>query len=454
MKRTILLFVALGLVLGACTNSFTPTALSSETSAAQTSLKATNNPITSTSSFGLDSSLTYGSKDQKLTIRVVANLSASVDQTAFVSALTVNKLAATANTDGSYKVTAAVILGTPDVTYIQGTTMFIYTPDLSSDTALSDYLEVYIDATKFTAAGGNKVLDLDGDGVLAETGDDDLYDTVAVSGAPVTAAGYLPNPQSTLSAGYSGGVANLSTAVTVDITTVGGADAVIENSLLQSAFALQKFNATTGAWDAVSVTGTYAAGTYTMTLGTAMATGQVYRIVESTPSNVVETSAVRGIKHRLSTNNKLTSDVLISGQITGDPATQSGASYSAEAAFSSGLNGYVVISFSGLGAEGLDTSTLTSSTIKIYDTDSTALSYVPVSSFKLTTDNGDSAKVVALFDASYKQRNHAYKVLIGGVKALGATTATTDDTVIGDYTNTTQVPYGYVVVSGSGPGTI
>jgi hypothetical protein len=454
MKRAVLLLAALALALAACTNSFTPTAMTAEKTAAEATAKATVTPISAYANIDVSfSDLTYGLTGQKLVISFTgANLSAAADVTNLASALAVYKLGATAAADGAYSRGAALSLGTPEVSYTGGATVVIYTLSLTGDTAISDQVEVAIAGDKLTAAGGNKILDLDGDKVAGEAGDDDYIKYIGVGGAPVTALGAARDPLASLGGLVVNGasITNASTVVTFSaLTTVGLVPANVDLSVLSTAVGLQKWNATSSTWDAV--TGTTPAyngttGVYSITLGTAMALGEVYRVVYTNPSNIAEKAAVRGYIHRWSYNNKLTTSYSASTYPTGAPANQSGATYDATAFFdSNNRNGYVLVAFMGLGAQGIDTTTI--SNIKLYD--STLNAYVPVSSIKAATSYGSTVYVSLTLASSYTMAGHNFIVLVGpNVKDLGATTASTDDRVMGTYNNVTVFPYGYTRVTG------
>lgn len=451
MKRAfILVLAALALVLAACTNSFTSTAMDSAKTTAQTSAYAAANAMQNTANINVtSSSLTYGQTDQKFIIQFSGiNLSATADQTALASAVVLNKLSATATTDGAYNVTGALSLGTPEVSYVGGNTYAVYTLNLSGDTAISDTLEVVIAGDKLTGSGGSKILDLDGDEVIGEAGDDDYVGTVNVSGAPVAAGGVIPNPRTPLSGGVSSGYTIGSTTVTFTaLTTVTGAIATIDSSLVTAAVSLVKLNKTANTWDTIGTSSSYnaATGVLTMTLPTAVTGGDVYRVIWNSPTNVIETAAVRGYKHRWDTNNKKTTVIASTTPVA--PTNESTATFTATTNFdSNSLNGYVTLSFNNVGTQGFDTTTLTTTNVKLYN--SIKKVFVNVSSIKVL-NNGNTAIVALILPPTYMQLGDSYKVAIGpGVKALGNTTASTDDTVLGDYTNFTNLPYGFKIVTG------
>jgi hypothetical protein len=457
MKRAIIFLAALALVLGSCANTFTPTALGSTVTSAETAAKIASNAVASPVSITTTvAALTYGSKNQKITLTITnAAISSDADKTALISAVKVYALGATAASDGAYNRAAELSLGTPVVTVNGTTTTVAYYLDLSSNTSVSNQLEVFIDGSTFTL-GGIKVLDLDTDTVLGEVGDDDYVSyNVTVTGAPVTAAGAQRSPRTKLTfLGTFGGVSTGSTAVTLaPVSTVDATFAKLDSTALSAAFTLKKFNTTTLAWDAVSTTNAYSTttGVFTMTLPAAMASGEIYRVYATNGSSLKETSSVRGYQHRFDYNNKTTTANLYNAaytsisQYTAVPSTQSAATYSAAAVFDGGnKNGYILITFSGLGAAGIKTSTLTSDNIKILD--SSTGGYIPWDSTKtpeIVGANGPAAVVKICLAPSYAKAGHGYDVVIGpGATDDGASsTVTTDDLKLGDWTNVASIPY-------------
>jgi len=467
MKRAVLLLAVLALALAACTNSFTPAAMSAETTAAQAASKAAGALVTSVDATTM-TSLTYGRAAQKLTIIFTGgNLTSTADIANLGTALAVYRLGAAAASDGSYSRGASLSLGTPSVSIAAGNTVAIYTLDLSVvDATMSDRIEVVIAGDKLTGNNGVKVLDLDGDKVAGEAGEDDYVAYPTVAGAPVNALGNARSPRYTLGGGAFAPTFTLGNAVVTfsALTTANTAAADIDLSTLSTAISLQKWNAGSSAWAAVSGTAAYNAGTgvYTITLPSAVALGEVYRVVYTSPYNIAEKAAVRGYIHRFRYNNKLSSEVgdsdggTVGTQLyfaTGAPATESTASYSATAYFDAyGYNGYVLIVFSGLGNMGIDPATLTNDNIKIFD--DTLNTYVSVASLSLIK-NGSSAQVAAALPPSYKSYYsvgslHNFIVCIGpGAKDLGNTTATTDDQNLGYYDQVTNVPYGFSLITGT-----
>ncbi len=455
MKRTTIIIAALcaALALGSCKNSFTPAAIDASVSGAQTSAivgAAAATPGTSPVLSVISGAL-LPQTARSLVLQVTnAALLSTADRTAFASAIALYPLTNTAAADGAYTRGTAITLGTPDYLISGTTTTMTYTIDLSA-AGMSNLLELVVAGDKVTL-GGAKALDTDGDTVVGEAGDDDFISYVTVTGGAAT-TGNQRAPQTGLAfAGTYGGVATASTAVTLaPITTVGGAFAQLNAATLGAAFVLQKFNATTFAWDAVTTTPTYNAvnGVTTLTLGAAMANAELYRVVETNPSNVKETATVRGYTRRLSLNNSLKTVVLATAATTA-PATQSAATYSAASTFDTqSFNGFVTITFAGLGAQGIDMTSLTSANVKIYDTSINA--YVPVSSFALVGTNGAGAVVRAYLAATYKKITHGYNVLMGpGAKDLGPTTASADDLTMGSWNAITAIPYFFTSVAGVG----
>ena len=350
---------------------------------------------------GYTGTLTAATK-QVLTL----NFSFPVDSSS-VSAIKIYTLKATADTDGAYARNAD-IAGTP--TILGAGKDLQYSLDLSG-TSVSNLLEIYIDGSALTGAGGTLKLNTDNDRTAGEALEDDVIDYVVVAGAPVT----VPIPPVNYARVPQGSVSIVPVALAVGSTSfvLQFAHADFTEAALNACFGLQKFNATSKNWDDVSYTGSFSAATFqfTGTLPAAIANGETYRYIVNTPYNVQETASHNGYKHRLMYDQSIALFPPPGFTFSfGTLATETTATVSSSTAHFdwSGSNGYVDIVFTGLSTAGIDSTTVTADNIKIWDDD--AGNYVPWTSssvFKTTVDN-DTVRLV--LDPAYQYQDDWYSI--------------------------------------------
>lgn len=452
MKRAaILLLAAVALMLAACTNSFTPTTMSTETINAETSAKVAAAAITTAVAINLPTTTFSNTTNQKITIRFANTQITNSDLTSLDSAVSIYPLTSAATADFTYTRGTALTKGTPVVIYDSafGRTDVTYTVDLTSASAR---LEVVIPGDAFTVSGV-KVLDLDGDNLLGESGDDDYVGYVAVTGGtavPVLGTAVwerLPRYNAVTLPGVGAFTAG-ATVINSTIASQNGTAGFGTATTIAAVVSLQKFNSSTLVWDTVTTTPAYsAAGVFSLTLPAATKLGEVYRFSYGNMSTIKETTAVAGYVHKLSYSNSASS--VSSTYLGGDPTTQNNAySFAAASSWdSSDLNGYVLVTFSGLGTQGLDSSTATSANFKL----KTSSGYVPVDHF--VVDNSQAASgtvyVYMYFAAGQKNGGRSFDVFVGpGATDLGATTAASDNVSLGDYSQVGEVPFLFDKVSG------
>jgi hypothetical protein len=320
-----------------------------------------------------------------------------------MGAIHIYTLKNTADTDGAYTRNTDIAAGVTPAILSNGTGSNLqYTLDLS-ETSISNLLEIYIDGSALTGAGGTLKLNTDGDATPGEALDDDVICYVNVSGAPVTvaAAGNERNPQAGVIAG-GGGFAVGATELTVNMM-----DANFTAALINACVGLQKFNATSKGWDNVSFTGTFSAPTYTMTLATAMKASEIYRLILNNPYNLQETKSVNGYQHRASYDQKLNLEVVDANEPVGPSpaATETLATVlSSYTQFDdNGYHGSVTIIFnSSLSAAGIDSTTVTADNIKIWDM--TAEKFVPWTTSSVYATSAANDTIQLVLDPAYQQK--------------------------------------------------
>jgi hypothetical protein len=437
MKRTLSIIgglVAL-LAMGACSNDFTVTPLASTVTdpivAAQIASDTNNYPIGVT----VTSSLTAAA-NQVVTFTFT---NADIDVATLADAVSIYTLKSTLTTDGTYDRTTALALGTPTTVYSGTTTTVQYSLDLSATASISSKLEVVVAADKLTASGGVKKLNLDGDATAGEA-DDDTYITyrnVALAGITVPLLATERDPRMVIANTADPVFTQGSTTVSVQMNTVN-----LSSDVLNAAVVLQKNVA--GTWTAVTTTGNFSAltGIYTLTVP-AIGYNEVYRLHLNNPYNLQETATTAGYRHRASYDSTVTyydSDAFTSTPdgTYGIPGPWDDYDFTAAASFSSNYyNGVITLTFSSLGAQGLDPATVIAANFSVIKT--TNYPAAPISSVTLAADK---KTVYLTLDPSFKRNWDTYYVCVGlGVKSLGATTAATDDFFLGDWTNFSSYPY-------------
>jgi len=214
-----------------------------------------------------------------------------------IPGLEIYPLATNATANGAYTRGTAITYTAEVYETGAGSTAFL-TMDLTGVTAPE--LEVHMDAAVLTANGGSSMLDTQDDDVSGETEDDfidevTVTDTIAPAVVALGAGGYR-RPQTTITPGAQP-VAHVdnATTFTLAVTNLAGDTDGIDLATLNGAVTIQKLTA--GVFADVAYTGTYAAGTFTMTLAAATVDGEVYKAIVN-HNAIVENSAVNGYVHR------------------------------------------------------------------------------------------------------------------------------------------------------------
>lgn len=460
MKARILLIAALGLsLLGltGCVNAFLGAELLdeliAEVATAANSADRTNVAGVSVATFPAGPfALATGQ-----VVEIVFN--GQIDS-ASLTAVTFYTLKATAAADGARDRNVALAAGTPEVFYNVSTdrTTVRWTLDLSTASAS---VEAVIDPTVLTAVGGTRRLDLDGDNVQGEAQDDEYINYFTVTGGTAI-AGAARNPRAVFPLA-GGGLSAVAGDTAINFTYSDFAtDATDYRAALDAMIRLEKFNPTTLAWDAVTYVSTYSTttGAYDLTMAATVA-GEVYRLrmVRSGATWPVATLPVNGYTKKVEYEQAL-NHVLLAG-----PTAVADATYNASAALdatyvvstvfdANGFNGYVQLNITNIGLQGIEPATVVAANVKLYDT--VLGQYVPWSTAVVRQQTAGAAQlsdqIILYLNPAYKQRNfpaagNLFDVHVGpGLIDRGATTATTDDLKMGDFTNVTNPPLGWAVL--------
>ena len=359
------------------------------------------------------------------------------------------------------------------------TTVVTYVVDLSVTTSYSAWIEVYIDPTVLTANDGNLKLNYDGDGTHGEASDDDYIGYITgLSGTAVTGSSRVPrlDIQSFLTAFGIPAAGDTSITISYDFNAASyTTSSPISKTLLDAYYTIQMFNPVTCIWENFSITLTNYTdngdGTADYVINfAALDAGDFIRLATSDPYGFATTSTVFGYTARVDFDQART--IFIDTTATPIAGTKSGFSgtfnpaaiavtYTSEIYDASTTDEYKMVyeldfSAAGLGAEGLSETTITTSNLKLYD--ATDNVYIPWSSITLEDSNTGTANndiVTLTMNPGYKNQGHTLEIHIGpGLYDLGATTATTDDVRLGDWTNTTTFPLGFNIDTTVGGNTI
>jgi hypothetical protein len=265
---------------------------------AETNADQTNPAGTSGLNFSIDASTLFAAADQTVILRSTNGL---FDSASFATGFYVYALTATAATDGAVSRGVSIPYTTQIVPEGNGGSSAILTINLSYFTGLSSTVEIYVSATALTANGGTLRLNTDGDAIMGEANDDDVYVYRTVTGTGLVApAGAYKNPREFINiVAYDDfGLADATAIVYFENSDGGYTDMTADS--LKGGFLLQKMNAT-GGFDTVPfATATYdnATGALTLTIATAPVLGEVYRWV-ITPASINESAAIDGFIHGL-----------------------------------------------------------------------------------------------------------------------------------------------------------
>lgn len=224
-----------------------------------------------------------------------------IDAGTIAAAVAVYPLTVTAAADGAYTRGAALAVTASVVPDGTGGSRLELAADLSAAT-VSDQLELVILGSALTANNGSNRMDLDGDGVYGEAGEDDLVDYVTVTGAPVTAVGNARAPQGLVAITAYGNVVVGQTTIVLTVQNGAGGVSGMTAASLSAGLTVAMFAAATGTWATVTPTYTYDdAGSLTATFPTAFVAGDLLRWTVNTYL-VTESATVRGYTHRAGYN--------------------------------------------------------------------------------------------------------------------------------------------------------
>lgn len=446
LKNLAVLAVASALILAGCQNNFTGTTLdtSSLTAANRSAMTWTSAPSTV--------STVANATNQIITI----NFQDAVDTSSIESAVTIRTLsdASDAKTPYTQGSTISYTLGA-----VNGNSVDLVA-DFSSVT--TDLLEVFIDSTKLTARNGSAKLNLDGDQVTGETGDDDVYLYPSVTGTGVTAltTGTKRSPR----LGFPITITFNTPSTTTDNTlTATYAYAVLGDttdylSLLSGNISVEKFNTSSNAWETVAstTTPTYSTttGVYTFTFAAAAA-GTVYRY-KIDASKFVTTNQLAGYVQHLRFSG-IAGTLYMDGTPTiygantpvADPLNVPGTIFTGHTIIkdASGKNAYIELTYSVttgslIGDQGFNTSTFTASNVKLYDTSKNVFLTISSISFVPVATDVTPNKVRIYLDPAFKPANNIDVYMGTGVLTLGDKTPGTKAGYMGDPSNIQDLPYG------------
>ena len=380
----------------------------------------------------------------------------SIDAATVANAVVFYNLKATNETDGAPSQGASIPY-TPVVDYHSGFTTITFTMDLSSPATTSNQIEVYINPAVLTANNGTMSLNLDGDAVQGEAAEDDFIGYIATAGT-IVSTGSQRAPRSNTTPAYAFAVGTTSTTFTYDYTVYGLTTAPISKALLDAYASLERFNPVSLIWETISTTSTYTdtagSAAYVLTHST-LENGDVLRFAFSNPYSFVTSTTVLGYYQYGDYDQSKTYDYSILGGALGAGRTGFNTAFTnadvavVKADINDGGEDYKLeytLNFSNIGAEGLQLASITTSTIKLYDTVDKV--YVPWASVSLEDNAGTNNSVVLSMNSGYRDKGHAMQIHIGpGLFDLGATTATTDDVRLGDYDNVSTYPVGFHIVT-------
>lgn len=253
--------------------------------------------------------------NQKVTITFMAN--SNVDIESLTEALTIRNLSDAADN------------ATP---YVQGSEIAYTVEQVSGDsvtlnmdlTNATGRLEFHIDAATLTGRNGTIQLDLDGDEIRGEAGDDDYYAYRVVTGPAAVNTGVGRNPRSGMNITAGGfsrtGAATDTYTLTYNRTYGAATDTADYKALFDTSLRIERYNPADHSWGNVGYTSSYATGTgvFTATF-TGAAEGAVYRARLIDRANLQTNAAFFGYRQRYEMNGK---EVTYSETITGPTATE------------------------------------------------------------------------------------------------------------------------------------
>ena len=385
----------------------------------------------------------------------------SIDATS-IGAVTFYNLVGTDMADGAPLRGTALVPALTEVDFDGLDTTVTFTFDFTNLTTVSQRIEFFIDPTVLTANNGNLLLNLDGDTVSGEAAEDDYVDYVTVAAGTAVATASTRSPRSGMILGYSAGgnVGDTTITFAANYTGYGTMTAApLSKAIIDAAYLnLEEWNPITLSWGAFAATSTYTdtAGvvSYVITHRT-LVDGDIVRMVSNDPYNYATTTTVEGYIQRDYWDASQTVDINLVYNDLGTGRVDFNTGYTIptisreETLEINAVDEFQLVytlDFSGIGAEGLQLASITNDNLKLWD--NTDNVYIPWTSVVLEDVVGITQEVVLTMDPGYMDQNHDLVIHIGpGLIDLGATTATTDDLYMGDYTNTfgfaNNFPHGF-----------
>lgn len=314
--------------------------------------------------------------DQVITINFTNGI---VDQSSIeAGGIVVSRLADAANANTAWVATALNLVTVIVIPNGIDNSIAYITVNLSG-AQISDPIEVFLDATLLTAAGGLRALNGDQDFVGGEDDQDDQVFYVAVSGATVTpTTGANRDPLAVVTIGAIGALNDGDTTTTQTAQNSLGGMTRMTTASLTGTFTYYLYDPSTHTWVSADVTPSYDSGTgdITHTIATAVAEFEIYRVLYDTYM-MMESAVTGGYTHRafydqMDANNRYSSDYLVVGP---------GALGTIASAVDSGNPGNYHIDVTLNGTEVIE-STISASSIRVYN--ATTGNFVPVGSFVKT----------------------------------------------------------------------
>lgn len=343
-------------------------------------------------------------------------------------------------------------------------------------TSASNTIEVFINPDLLTGWNGKIKMNLDGDLLSGEAGDDDFFEYIDTDVTPLVGEQRDPRGGAGETAGMSItslGFRNAETdSATVlinqyrahyaRITTDGGVnyDTADYKSLFDACLVIEKYNAASNAWTTVGATSTSyetSTGNYIYNFAPA-AESDVLRVRLVNVQNLKTAGAYWGYVQRYSMDARDTTEIF-QNPVVSSIATPTVLSLSDQddafvittAADVSGYNVSVIIDVSAAiaGDKYMNKDTVTMDNIRLYDTVNKCFVAYRSVDFEFTAASATyESRIVLKLDPTYKKLTHNFTVYVSpSVKTAGSVDGTTTAArSFGDPTNLANVPYGFTVL--------
>jgi len=325
--------------------------------------------------------------NQKITINF--SLDSAIDVDSITEALTIRNLSDAANLESPYTQGSAIPY---TIEQISGAAV---TLDIDLTSASADLIELHFDATQLTGRNGTISLDTDGDGVKGETGDDDYYTYLSVTGPATTVSvGTTRNPQEGMALSFGGfsasGGATDRYTITYDRTYESATDTSDYKAKLDGSLIIESYAPATHSWTAVTYTSTYNTGTGEFIASfSGSVEGTVYRARLVNRANLVTNAAFMGYVQRYDMDNaRVQYDEIITGPtaaaFTADALqlseAQQNAAFNVSVISGNGGRGVAVkisLDLSVVGDRGMNLETITPENLRIMRTTSAGFVEMP-----------------------------------------------------------------------------